>query len=500
MATRNEKLNRLQVGSPCTASWDGMTGDAMRRHCAQCDRQVFDFARMTPRQIEARIEATGGRLCARITRASDGCLVTAPPPVFWMERRASPVATALVTAFLGLGGASAASAPSQARAASAPSELPPNPSDRALQPPDASDASNVARQDGIEVSAGQATPAIQAPAVEDFVTAGVIAMPSEEPLRRAFGDSDLVVAGIAGSTVGIDPDDPSEVETEVRVTSVLKGRYAGRSLFVDRAEDEGSPRLAPGTKVLAFLDPGDPRPGRKTVFVAAGWQHGLDVLSDDELEAYADRLDALERISRRGGPTPADLAEWLVATVEEPLTRKEATGELKLALSSLDERAEEGEISLENAAAVVQAEVAQSLAEGKRFEGDEALQAAGAFVTEAEKERLTRALLATRGLTKGDFGLYEIVRPWAGDKAVEWLANRFRKAEPLDDDLGREVMGRLADELESDSLKALLEAGDAKSEAFFEAANASDETKDLSGEVSAMQKELRDRFREMLGK
>src|SRR5262245_43588351 len=129
MATRNEKLSRLRISSPCTASWDGMTGDQTRRHCAQCDRQVFDFAHMTPRQIEARIEATGGRLCARITRANDGRMVTLPPPeppFDWAGRRASPFASALVTALLALRGAAAESAPSTAQEASASPEPAPD--------------------------------------------------------------------------------------------------------------------------------------------------------------------------------------------------------------------------------------------------------------------------------------------------------------------------------------------------------------------------------------
>ncbi|HEV7671098.1 MAG TPA: carboxypeptidase-like regulatory domain-containing protein [Thermoanaerobaculia bacterium] len=567
MATRNEKLSRLRIASPCTASWDGMTGDTVRRHCAQCDRQVFDFSRMTPRQIEARVEASGGQLCARITRAGDGCLVTLPtpePPFYWTERRASPVAAALVGALLALRGAAAGSASAAAQETSAAPE-PDRPDSGRAKPetiprlaaisrvagiiidlpgaplPGASvllhdsrtgmEASTVTGTDGryafddlapgnyslsvnlegfstifqpdIAVTAGRVTNVeVTMPPSLDQITAGEMVLPADEPLRQVFAESDLVVTGIVGATVGIDPEEPAEVETEIRVTAVLKGRHAGRSLFVEHGEDEETGRLAPGTKVLAFLDAGDSRPGRRIVYVAAGWAHGVDALSEDALAAYAARLDALERITRRGDPQPEDLAEWLVATAEEPLTRKEATEELAKALSFLNELATERNLPVDQAAADVQAEVADRLAEGKPFQPDEALSLAGAYLTESDKHRLTRALLATHGLSRGDFELYEIVRPWAADPANEWLTREFRQAEPIDDGVGRDVMGRLAEVLGSDSLKALLDEADAEVEARFASLTEeglAQEVKRATAELGGMQKELRIRFREMLG-
>jgi hypothetical protein len=120
--TRSQKLSRLVVGSPCEASWDGMQGDDRHRHCTACDRKVYDFERMTPREIAALVEATRGHLCGRITRTPDGRLVTRPPslpeatPASWLSRRVSPLAAAVVTALLGLPGA-AADAPVAAPAA-----------------------------------------------------------------------------------------------------------------------------------------------------------------------------------------------------------------------------------------------------------------------------------------------------------------------------------------------------------------------------------------------
>lgn len=127
MTTRNEKLSRLAIGSPCSTAWDGMQGDERRRYCRECERQVHDLGQMTPREIAALIEASRGHLCARITRDSHGRIVTldpGPPPVAanpgpW---RASPVAAAVVSGFLGLG--TAAAGASLGRAERRPAPLP----------------------------------------------------------------------------------------------------------------------------------------------------------------------------------------------------------------------------------------------------------------------------------------------------------------------------------------------------------------------------------------
>src|SRR5947199_8592334 len=79
MTKRDDDLGRLRVDTPCSTSWETMAGDGARRFCAECQREVYDFAQMTPRAIRARLAAHGGQLCARLTRR-DGALVTAREP------------------------------------------------------------------------------------------------------------------------------------------------------------------------------------------------------------------------------------------------------------------------------------------------------------------------------------------------------------------------------------------------------------------------------------
>lgn len=108
MSSRQEKFAQLKVISPCEASWEEMDGNHQKRHCGSCNKHVFDFAHMAPKQVEAMVSAKKGNLCARITRDANGTLVTLPDaPVvesvaLSARRRGSPFAGAMVSALLSL--------------------------------------------------------------------------------------------------------------------------------------------------------------------------------------------------------------------------------------------------------------------------------------------------------------------------------------------------------------------------------------------------------------
>lgn len=109
MRDRRETLHRLRVVKPCSASWAAMTGEGAQRHCAACDRQVHDLARLTPEEIERLIAAENGRLCGRLTRAPGGHLVTRWPVLPSSNevtrpapRRLAPLAAALVAGLVGV--------------------------------------------------------------------------------------------------------------------------------------------------------------------------------------------------------------------------------------------------------------------------------------------------------------------------------------------------------------------------------------------------------------
>jgi hypothetical protein len=528
---------------------------------------------MTPREIEALVEASRGHLCARITRDAQGRLVTLEPGLpapatahasgSW---RASPVAAAVVTTLLGISSAAAAPPAPAPPAATGTSDPGAKPDDARPQPAPAArgglrgrivdekgspvaGAEVVARNgfDGQEHSAAtgpdgrfrfdglaagvyelggrrdgfavneqsdilvhpgeEREVGLQAVSISDrgeVALGGAVAV-VQEPLRRVFEESELVVLAKAGASVAVDRnEDYGEVATELVVTSTFKGRAPGRSVRVyhTRSLDEETERLAPGTKVLAFLKPRDGETGRTAVYESADYFFGLKVLPAAELEAYGERLAALARLLRHGDPHPADVTEWLVATAEEPLTRREATGELGAALSALARFAEKRGTTTEQAGQDLRAVVDRFVAEGGSFGNDMEPALLGAFLTEAQQERLSKAFQSTPRLTEADLELFEVVRPWAGDAAVTALARKFQAAEPSEDWLDRQVMDLLATELDDADLKALLEEANAEIEGYSSAMpeERTEEDEKLFEEKSAAaQKELRRRFVQALG-
>lgn len=66
----------VQIENSCLEAWETMHGTGQQRHCQSCNKHVHNFAAMTPGEIIRVIDASRGHLCARITRHSDGSLVS----------------------------------------------------------------------------------------------------------------------------------------------------------------------------------------------------------------------------------------------------------------------------------------------------------------------------------------------------------------------------------------------------------------------------------------
>ena len=100
-----------------------------------------------------------------------------------------------------------------------------------------------------------------------------------------------------------------------------------------------------------------------------------------------------------------------MATAEEPLTRREVTGELRWALSELARLAEKRGTTTEQAAQDLRAVVDRFVAEGGSFSGDAQPAVLAAYLTEAQKERLSKAFQATPNLTTADLELKALLGP-----------------------------------------------------------------------------------------
>ncbi len=69
-------LDAIEVKSPCSMSWEGMSGDERKRFCRTCKLHVYNLSEMTRAEAEALIRREEGHLCARFHRRPDGTILT----------------------------------------------------------------------------------------------------------------------------------------------------------------------------------------------------------------------------------------------------------------------------------------------------------------------------------------------------------------------------------------------------------------------------------------
>ncbi len=416
MTTRSERLNRLVISSPCTESWQAMSGEERTRFCSRCQKRVYDLAALEAREIDALIEATQGHLCARITRDRSGRMVTREPetPPFHLPdaapvRRASPIAAAVVTAMVGVTGAGWAQAPVSAPAAAAPAApaapgaaQPSGPGGAVLNgqavdnqghplpgttiqvrharegwkhvavtdeqgrfqlrdlPSGVYDVEAELEGFDFEIAAGLAL----GPGGRQVIftgtfsetTLGIMIEPVDLPLDAVFQQSHMVVAAIVGPSVTLEEPDAGDVvrqvRTELRITSVLKGKPPGGTLQIDHYVIPGEPgNFSPGDVVLALLeslDPDDDEPDSLAYLSAdpvyalrpippyprlrpelgvdeAGWQamsYIANALDDDALqELVARAIKQLEEARRQLAGDEKRLRAR-TAAIEEELRRR----------------------------------------------------------------------------------------------------------------------------------------------------------------------------------
>jgi Carboxypeptidase regulatory-like domain len=333
MTTRSERLNRLVIASPCQESWQTMSGGESTRFCSRCQKRVYDLAALEACEIDTLIEATQGRLCARITRDRSGRIVTREPDAYPFHlpdaapvRRASPMVAAVVTAIVGMTGAGWAEPPVSPPIAAAPvspdAAHPSGPGRAALSGQVVDDQGSPlpgttillrhskegwklnavsdaqgrfqlrdipsgvydveAELEGFDFGTvtglalgpegGQVT-FTGTPSETISVTVGVIAVSVDLPLDTVFQQSHVVVAAIVGPSVTLEELDAGEVRhvrTELRITSVLKGKSHGGTLQIDHYVISGQPgNFSPGDVVLALLDPLDDSGPDSRIYISA---------------------------------------------------------------------------------------------------------------------------------------------------------------------------------------------------------------------------------------
>ncbi|MHC5066052.1 MAG: hypothetical protein ACYTG5_18985 [Planctomycetota bacterium] len=74
-------LEELKIASPCSASWEGMSGSERVRFCGDCQLQVYNLSGMSRDQAMSMVQEAEGRICVRLLKRQDGTVLTQDCPV-----------------------------------------------------------------------------------------------------------------------------------------------------------------------------------------------------------------------------------------------------------------------------------------------------------------------------------------------------------------------------------------------------------------------------------
>ncbi|SMC16289.1 hypothetical protein SAMN02745857_00151 [Andreprevotia lacus DSM 23236] len=69
-------LQQPQLRFECSAHWQAMQGDARQRHCALCNKTVYNLSAMPADDAAALLATNGGQVCVRFLQHDDGRVKT----------------------------------------------------------------------------------------------------------------------------------------------------------------------------------------------------------------------------------------------------------------------------------------------------------------------------------------------------------------------------------------------------------------------------------------
>jgi hypothetical protein len=115
------QLTTEPLARPCDEPWSAMTGNERVRHCASCDRDVWDLSAMTAREAELRLLNAPAIPCINFRRDENGRLISRPDPASRPTARVAIGAAAFVaTTLLAPGHGTLGGAPAHADATTPP--------------------------------------------------------------------------------------------------------------------------------------------------------------------------------------------------------------------------------------------------------------------------------------------------------------------------------------------------------------------------------------------
>jgi ankyrin repeat protein len=98
---RKNFLDLIDVPNPCEKSWDEMLGDDKSRHCLHCDKDIHNLSELSSKEAEKLLFKSKGRVCVRMTRDTQGKIVTNDDKFYQIKRQAK-FATSVLSITLAL--------------------------------------------------------------------------------------------------------------------------------------------------------------------------------------------------------------------------------------------------------------------------------------------------------------------------------------------------------------------------------------------------------------
>lgn len=180
----------------------------------------------------------------------------------------------------------------------------------------------------------------------------------------------------------------------------------------------------------------------------------LVLASDKEAAALEGRIAELIEIDLREPANLVQLADWLVDSALDPLTRESTIADLRAAVLDLAQGVEKGDRSFAQVAADRRGLLRAFEREGGKLASSFPESLPAAYLTAEHREDLTRALMASP-LSKPNLQLFKVVERWAPELALEWLIDRVRKSHLTDDQDGWTIARELAGRLEGEAFREI---------------------------------------------
>ncbi len=505
-------FDRMFIANPCPVDWDKMTGNDQMRYCSECNKHVYNLSKMTRDKAEALVARFEGRLCARVERGADGVIVTEEKfsGVQLISRRASPVASAVVTAILSLSGSAVATTSPQANGpvpvhsqskadkdSEEPQDIPVSLSGTVFDPQGAVIVSatialtneftgkhhlTISSDDGAyrfaSLPGGSYSMKVEANGFRVFqkpnldlqqnenrrldvnmevtrmVQGDIVIVP--QPLRALYRQSEnIVVARIGKSVQARKKSNDNLMKTALEIILNIKGGTKKTTIYVYHygwGEDQKLPGGSTnGDTVLAFLKERNDGDGYEVIDTSSG----IKKLSEADLSIYLQRIEELAAITPKAKPDTALIVEWLVRCAEQPATRWEGAYELA---ASVGQAVNDANDSDEESVEVVEPggkssqQADEPAATCNKSESNSNF---AARLTDQQKGRLKAALFNTAEMKESDMQLVELVKCWQDEQFVPYLVSQLRRIYAAPPMMAQQVMAIIAEMLKDEEVTNL---------------------------------------------